>query len=98
MSWMLKNSEGKPDAMFTFAVFSWVVTVFCIVAPMLNGTAVPYTSYVFRFVPPETSLVVAFLAAGFTSYVVRRNAKLKADLELKKNGHVMFVGAPEGDE
>jgi len=75
MWWMLRNSAGKKDAMFTFAAIAFFVTIFSIVAPMLNGFHVPWTDYVVGVEKPDVTLVTAFMAASFTSYVIRRNKK-----------------------
>jgi hypothetical protein len=89
----LKNSGGKPDALFSLAVLSWIVTVFCIVAPMFSGFEVPFTQYVMSVTPPDNTLVITFLGTCFTGYVVRRNAKLKVELEEKMQNDKNISGS-----
>ena len=74
MKWF-KNSAGRPDAMLTFAAISFCVCAFALLAPVLNGLQIPGTSYIIKLGVPDTTLVLAFLGATFTSYVVRRNKK-----------------------
>jgi len=76
MNWMMKNSEGKKDAMFTTAILSFVVAILCIMVPMLNGFTIPWTDYVVSLERPDTALILGFLGVCYTGYVVRRNAKL----------------------
>ena len=74
MRW-IKNSNGNCDAMLTFATMSFVICAFAILAPVLNGFHIPFSNYSLSFGTPDTTLVLAFLGATFTSYVVRRNKK-----------------------
>lgn len=79
MFWMMRNSDGKKDAMFTTAIVSFIVTAACVMLPMLNGFIIPWTDYAINLEMPDTTLVLGFLGVCFTGYVTRRNAKLKAE-------------------
>jgi hypothetical protein len=74
MGWM-KNSAGKPDAMLTMAFASFWLCAFAMLAPVLDGLQIPFTTYSIELGTPSSELVIAFLGATFTSYVVRRNKK-----------------------
>jgi hypothetical protein len=74
MSWMIKDSVGRPSATLTFATVSLVVMIFCIVAPMFSGMTIH--GFTLNIKPPDTTLLMGTLGASFLSYVTRRN---KAD-------------------
>jgi len=78
----LKNSNGKADAMLTFAAASFVVTSFCILLSMVESLS--FAGGTITLKSPDQTLVLAYLGACFTSYVMRRNTKDKLDLEHKK--------------
>ena len=74
MGW-IKNSDGKQDAMLTFATVSFFSCLTAIMLPMFNGIQIPWTHFSLSVSAPSETLILGFLAATFTSYVVRRNKK-----------------------
>lgn len=80
MGW-IKNSKGKPDAMLTFAAASFCICAFALLAPVLDGLHIPGSPYSLSLGTPDTTLVLAFLGATFTSYVIRRNKKDQIETE-----------------
>lgn len=76
---MLKNSKGKPDAMLTFAAVSFLVSSFAVVMGVVKVITVGAVHL--EFGSADASLVLGYLAACFTSYVLRRNTKDKLDFE-----------------
>ena len=72
---MLKNSKGQKDSMYSFAVIGLWVTVFSILAPMLKELSIGEFS--FTIASPDATIVSAFLGATLISYVTRRNSKDK---------------------
>jgi NhaP-type Na+/H+ or K+/H+ antiporter len=81
MRW-LKNSGGKPDAMLSFALGSFIICALGLVASILQGTIIKLGDSSFTFSSPDATIYAAFLGATFTSYVMRRNKK--DDLEAKR--------------
>ena len=75
MSFWLKNSGGKPDAMFTLAVASWCVSTFLLLGMLIQGEVKIGDNISFTLNPPDATLVLGYLGATFTSYVIRRNKK-----------------------
>lgn len=70
----LKNSNGKQDAMLTFATSAFALTSLCIILSMVESIVVPGAADIKLKAPSET-LVLGYLGAAFTSYVFRRNKK-----------------------
>lgn len=69
MIW-IKNSDGKPDAMLTFATISFlIVTVNLLVSTF--GT-ITYDGHSIAFQALDSSVMAAYLGATFTAYVSRR--------------------------
>jgi purine-cytosine permease-like protein len=83
MSWMLKNSKGKPDAMLTFAAISFLVSSFAVLMGVIKVITVGTVHL--EFGNADASLVLGYLGACFTSYVMRRNTKDKLDFEEVKH-------------
>lgn len=73
-SFWLKNSGGKPDAMFTLAVASWVVSTVLLFGMVFQGE-IKIGNASFTINSPDATLVLGYLGATFTSYVIRRNKK-----------------------
>jgi len=82
MVWMLKNSAGKPDSMFTFAVGGFLITALSILVTLVDSVSIGDASV--NIGSPDSTLVMAFLGATLLAYVNRRNKKLDAEIELKK--------------
>ena len=75
----IRNSAGKRDVMLSFAVYSFFIMVFCILAPMLNGFHIG--SFVWSIEKPDNTLLLGTLGSTLLSYVTRRNTKDKIDSE-----------------
>ena len=73
MSWMLKNSAGKLDGMFTLSVISFAVVSVCVFVSMFDQ--ITLGSNVFHFKSPDVSLLTLYLGISHGSYVWRRNTK-----------------------
>ncbi len=66
----IKNTSGKPDAMLTFAFYSFlVVTINVLLATFGTITKGDFT---FQFVSMDAATMTAYLGATFTAYVTRR--------------------------
>jgi hypothetical protein len=74
MFW-IKNTNGKKDAMLTFAFYSFLVVTLNI----LLGTfgTITYGENTYSFVPLDSASMTAYLAATFTAYVSRRWTDVK---------------------
>jgi hypothetical protein len=78
MQW-IKNSNNKEDAMLTFATVGFVVSSLSVLASLMESLTIGDFQIIFK--TPSESLVTVYLAAVFTSYVVRRNSKDKIESE-----------------
>lgn len=78
----LKNSKGHADAMLTFATISFFVTSLCVFLSMLESVSLGGAEIVLK--APSETLVLGYLGAAFTSYVLRRNKKDHLDHEQAK--------------
>lgn len=69
MLW-IKNTAGKPDAMLTFAFYSFLV----VTINVLLGTFGTITrgEVSIQFVPMDAGTMTAYLGSTFTAYVTRR--------------------------
>ena len=92
MGLWFKNSGGKPDAMFTLAVASWGVTTLLLLASVLQGE-VKVGNVSFTLGAPDATLMLGYLGACFTSYVVRRNKK--DQLASENSQHMLENGVLE---
>lgn len=70
----LKNSYGEQDAMLTFATAAFALTSLCILLSMVESVSIVGAADIQLKAPSET-LVLGYLGAAFTSYVLRRNKK-----------------------
>jgi hypothetical protein len=84
MKWMLKNSNGQPDGMFSFATVSFVVVTVVIILSMIKSFTVG--SFSMQFEEPNVPLLTLYFGGAFTSYVTRRSLKEKS--EKKENNNV----------
>ncbi len=69
MFW-IKNTDGKPDAMLTFALVSFFVVTFNLFLATLGNVSILEYSLEFQFM--DASTMTAYLAATFGAYVSRR--------------------------
>lgn len=80
MPW-LKNTSGKPDSMFTFAVGGFFVTVLILILSAISTIEVGDVKLELR--TPDTTLATAFLGATLLAYVNRRNKKEELEHTMK---------------
>jgi hypothetical protein len=66
----IKNTEGKKDAMLTFAVFSFLVVTLNIFLSTFSSLTIG--NYTFIFNPMDSGVMGIYLGATFTAYVSRR--------------------------
>jgi hypothetical protein len=66
----IKNTEGKKDAMLTFAVIAFAVVVFNVILATFGTVTIAGAT--FTFVAMEAGTMAAFLAPTLTAYVTRR--------------------------
>lgn len=71
--WMLKNSAGERDGTFTFATISFVVVTLCVFLGCIDQISIGHT--IFKLKTPDATLALGYLAASFSTYVVRRTTK-----------------------
>jgi hypothetical protein len=69
-NWLLKNSADVPSGTFTFAFVSFVVVTFCVL--MSTVSTVTFGQVTISLKPVDSTLALGYLAATFSSYVVRR--------------------------
>jgi hypothetical protein len=73
MNWMLKNSAGKRDGMWTLTVVSFIVISFNVILSMFDEVKIG--SFHVKPKPVDTALLVTYFGLTGTGYVVRRNKK-----------------------
>ncbi len=83
MNWMLRNSAGKPDGMFTFATIGFFVTTFCIVCSVIKSVTIGGFTIKIHV---DESLLLGYLASTYSAYVLRRKSRDKLDLHQKQQG------------
>ncbi len=71
MNWMMKDSRGKKNAMLTFAFVSFTVVSLCVILSCLKSKA--FRTLSIELTMPDTSLLLGYLGATFSAYVLRRN-------------------------
>lgn len=69
-SWWIKNTSGKPDAMLTFATFSFVVVTLNVLLSTFG--MVSFKDFSVQFQALDSSVMGVYLGATFTAYVSRR--------------------------
>lgn len=72
-SWMLKNSENEHDGSFTFAAISFFVVTTAVVMSCFDNMVLGPIEVHFRSV--DSALALGYLAATFSTYIVRRTTK-----------------------
>ena len=75
MKW-IKNSNGKPDAMLTFASISFLVVTFNVFLATFNGTMLG--SYTLNIQQMDSGIMAVFLGATFSAYVSRKATDVAA--------------------
>lgn len=66
----IKNTVGKPDAMLTFAAFSFLIVTLNVFLSTFDTISVGDTTIVFKAL--DSSVMAVYLGATFTAYVSRR--------------------------
>lgn len=66
----VKNTNGKPDAMLTFALFSFIVVTLNVF--LSTFSTISFSGLVIQFQTLESSVMAVYLGATFTAYVSRR--------------------------
>jgi len=74
MNWMIKNSAGKPDGVWTLCVVSWIAVTLLILLSIFQGEA-KLGNFSFTIQPVDATLLLGYMAATWGSYVMRRNKK-----------------------
>lgn len=69
-TWWVKNTHGKPDAMLTFALFSFIVVTLNVFLSTFGTIAIG--GMVLKFTLLDSSVMAVYLGATFTAYVSRR--------------------------
>jgi hypothetical protein len=69
-TWWIKNTNGKPDAMLTFAFFSFLVVTLNVFLSTFG--MVQIGDFALQFEALDSSVMAIYLGATFTAYVSRR--------------------------
>ena len=67
---MLKNANNEPSGSFTFAVVSFIIVTMCVLVSPIGSITIGKMTLTFR--PIDTTLALGYLAASFSTYLVRR--------------------------
>ncbi len=70
---MIKNSAGEKDGTFTFATISFIVVTFCVLLGCIDQFSFGQSQV--KLKTPDATLALGYLAASFSTYVVRRTTK-----------------------
>jgi hypothetical protein len=82
MKWM-KNTQGKPDAMLTFATIGFFVVTLNLLVSTFGSVTVGDTTV--QFYPMDSGVMGVYLGATLTAYVSRRYTDKKYTVKLKHN-------------
>lgn len=80
MSFWVKNSSGKKDAMLTFATISFAVVTICFVLSSISEINIG--KFHATFSQLDSGLVSIYLGATFTAYVTRKWTDKKFEKEI----------------
>lgn len=101
MKW-LKNSNGTPDSMLSFAFGGFIVTCLAVIISFLGKISIGDFSFEFSELDAShVALVTMFLGATLTAYINRRNTKDKHAAkieELKLRAKLGFSDSEEESE
>jgi hypothetical protein len=86
VSFWVKNTKNKEDAMLTFATISFAVTTFCFLLSAIGH--ISFGSFSVDFPLMDPSLMTAYLGATFSAYVARRWTDKKYDSYEEKTEEV----------
>lgn len=79
-SWMLKNSGGEPDGVWTLTVLSFIIVSACVTLSMFDQ--ITLGKAVFNIKTPDVALLTLYLGMTGGGYVLRRKQKLDAEKEI----------------
>mgnify|MGYP003342117904 CR=1 FL=1 len=79
MNFWVKNSNGKQDAMLTFATISFCIVTLSVVLSSISE--LKFGKFSATFVPLDSNLASIYLGATFTAYVTRKWTDKKYDKE-----------------
>lgn len=83
MSFWVKNSSGKQDAMLTFATISFFIVTLSIILSSISELNIGKLKI--TFVPLDSNLASIYLGATFTAYVTRKYTDKKFEKENQPN-------------
>jgi len=83
MSLWIKNSDGKQDAMLTFATISFFIVTLSIILSSISE--INFSNFKITFIPLDPSLASIYLGATFTAYVTRKWTDKKFEIEKQTN-------------
>jgi hypothetical protein len=86
VSFWVKNTKKKEDAMLTFATISFAVTTLCFLLSAIGH--ISFGSFSADFSPMDSGLMTAYLGATFSAYVARRWTDKKYDSSEEKTEEV----------
>lgn len=73
MNWMIKNSAGKPDGVWTLTVVSFIVTTLSVILAMFK--TIHIGSLAIEIAEPNTAFLTFYMGLAGTGYIIRRNKK-----------------------
>lgn len=79
MSIWVKNSDGKQDAMLTFATISFFIVTLSIILSSISEINIG--NFKITFIPLDSGLASIYLGATFTAYVTRKWTDKKFESE-----------------
>jgi len=79
VSFWVKNSSGKEDAMLTFATISFIIVTISVILSSI--AEINFKNFHITFVPLDPSLASIYLGATFTAYVTRKWTDKKFEKE-----------------
>lgn len=85
MNWMVKDSKGNKSATLTFACVGMVISSAALILSLFNTISIGSVSVSLGDV--DSTLVLGYMAATVTAYVIRRGKSDELDSD-EKNGIV----------
>lgn len=84
LDWRLKDAHGNPSSMLTFAAVAFLITSLCVVLSVIESINIGGHAQI-ALKAPDSTLVLGYLGATFTSYVFRKNKKDQVEHEQALN-------------
>lgn len=79
----IKNTSGKPDAMLTFAFYSFLIVTINVLLATFGTITVGGNTI--QLVPMDAGAMTAYLGATFTAYVTRKWTDKKYHKKVTEN-------------